>query len=336
VTGGRAPTGDVRRAGSRVATAPRPGSLHDRRRPDRRRRAAAAEEEEPPESAAFERTARAIGLVVAPITLITALLFYVGWVRTFSFFRLFGVNVQLLRYSNQDFMLRSVDSIFHPLGITFALCLLGWWAHAVVRWCIRNRGTQKALRAAGLTLVALGALGVGVGLLTVISPAALLVPTLVTPLLLGLGIVLVAYGHWLLRCLPGLQDPTRRRLPERGSPVELTLLSLLLVLCLFWATSEYVAATARGRAQYFAAGLAREPAVVIYSEKRLFLTGPGVYEESLPDQPNAAYRYRYSGLRLLVESQGRYFLLPAGWRPGAATLMLDHGAGMRIELMASG
>jgi hypothetical protein len=118
--------------------------------------------------------------------------------------------------------------------------------------------------------------------------------------------------------------------------VELTLVSLLLILCLFWATSEYVAATARGRALYFAAGLAREPSVVIYSDKRLFLAGPGILEEPLPDQPTAAYRYRYSGMRLLVESQGRYFLLPAGWRPGTATLMLDQGTGMRIELTANG
>ena len=35
-----------------------------------------------------------------------------------------------------------------------------------------------------------------------------------------------------------------------------------------------------------------------------------------------AYRYRYSGLRLLIRSGGKYFLLPGNWTRDAGTVIV--------------
>jgi hypothetical protein len=58
--------------------------------------------------------------------------------------------------------------------------------------------------------------------------------------------------------------------------------------------------------------------------KRLDIKASGVLERRLSGK-DLAYRYRYSGLRLLTHSGGKYFLLPASWRRsnGAAIILAD-------------
>lgn len=278
----------------------------------------------------FERTFQMIGLVAAPLTLITALLFYVGWVRTQYLFGHFGIDPALVGLSNQDYLLRSVDGIYAPAGLLLGLGLLGLWTHGLVRRLLVEAGRRHRVAALGTAVSTVGAIGFLIGAVALASPLSVPVQPLFAALLLGGGCIAVGYGRWLLRCLPGM----RRRpveLPGRR-PVELTLLSLLVVLSLFWAATEFAAAVGRGRAQAFASGLAARPGVVVYSAQRLFLTGPNILEEVLSDQPTAAYHYRYSGLRLLSESPSRLFLLPTAWTPGTATLVVDYGAGVRVDL----
>ena len=126
----------------------------------------------------------------------------------------------------------------------------------------------------------------------------MLVQPLFAALMLGGGCVAVGYRRWLLRCLPGMRSRPVQ-LPKRN-PAELALLCLLVVLSLFWAATEFAAAVGRGRGEVFASGLSNHPGVVVYSAQRLFLNGPGVREEMLSDQPTAAYRHRYSRLRLFA------------------------------------
>jgi hypothetical protein len=46
----------------------------------------------------------------------------------------------------------------------------------------------------------------------------------------------------------------------------------------------------------------------------------------------AAFRYCYSGLRLLIRAGGRLFLLPAGWTPGRdPVIVLPEGGSTRFE-----
>ena len=64
------------------------------------------------------------------------------------------------------------------------------------------------------------------------------------------------------------------------------------------------------------------PNVIIYSEHSLSLHAPGVREVRCADS-DTAYRYRYDGLKLVLESGDQYLFLPADWTPanGVAILM---------------
>jgi hypothetical protein len=280
----------------------------------------------------FEKAVQRIGLVAAPLTLITALLFYIGWARTDQVYEYFGVDLSLVGLSNQDYILRSVEGIYIPLGIILVLAFCGLLLHSFIRRFFVQARRRRAVLILGWILLSLGASAFLVGAIAVARPTAIPVYTLFVPLLLGLGIVALYYGRWLLRCFLGMRAQ-RPSFPAR-SPVELTLVSLLLVLSMFWAASEFAAAVGRGGAASFASGAGGRPDVVIYSAQRLFLNAPGVIEEPLPEQSEAAYRYKYSGLRLLSESKNRLFLLPAVWTPGTITFMIDYGPGMRIEFVS--
>jgi hypothetical protein len=72
--------------------------------------------------------------------------------------------------------------------------------------------------------------------------------------------------------------------------------------------------------------------VILYSVQPLGLDGPGVDYTSLPADPSR-FRFRYSGLKLLVRSGGKYFLVPAGWssRSGAPTFAIPDGDDIRVE-----
>jgi hypothetical protein len=78
-----------------------------------------------------------------------------------------------------------------------------------------------------------------------------------------------------------------------------------------------------------AQNLGARPAVTVFSARRLHLTG--VAEQEL-DGRDSAYRYRYAGLRMLIRSGGKYFLLPDGWIRGrGAAIVLSDGPSLRFE-----
>jgi hypothetical protein len=72
--------------------------------------------------------------------------------------------------------------------------------------------------------------------------------------------------------------------------------------------------------------------VTVYSARRLQLAGPTIRETELRG-PDAAYRFRYTGLKLVVRSGGKWFLLPSGWTPGngGAALLLPDTDELRVE-----
>ncbi|MFL6149675.1 MAG: hypothetical protein ACJ72I_19665 [Pseudonocardiaceae bacterium] len=55
-----------------------------------------------------------IGTVTSHVVLITALLYYFGWVYTHSFLGYFGIDPSLVGYNTADYVLRSMNVAFHP------------------------------------------------------------------------------------------------------------------------------------------------------------------------------------------------------------------------------
>jgi hypothetical protein len=283
----------------------------------------------------LERVVQVVTAIIAPTTVLTALLFYFGWIRTNALFQYFGVDATVLGFTTQDYLLRSTEALYVPLGTLLVVGLAGIWAHGQVEaWLARRRGglprrtalTVGAVGVVGLALFARGTAGVAV-------PGLSRNGFLVTPVCLGLGAILGAYAQWLWRRLrqpPGHRGGASR--PRWPGLVGLGLVAMLVVLSLFWATTDYARAYGRGRAVAYARDLAVRPGVVIYSAERLFLQGPGVREQALPAGEHASYRYRYSGLRLLTEAHGRLFLLPAGWTTtNGAAMVLAGDDQLRVE-----
>ena len=83
---------DARRGG-------RPGDEGEAQRP-----AATPVQPARPSTSGRPQRTRILGAVVAPTTLLTALLFYFGWSRAYWFYIYFGVNSTLLDLTTRDYV----------------------------------------------------------------------------------------------------------------------------------------------------------------------------------------------------------------------------------------
>ena len=92
----------------------------------------------------------------------------------------------------------------------------------------------------------------------------------------------------------------------------------------------------RQQAQVLAGDLSVRPSVTMDTKERLFFQFPGVYETGLPQKSKEPqFRYRYRGLRLLAQSNGRVFLIPDQWAPGNGNcLMLPVDSDTRFQFRA--
>lgn len=267
---------------------------------------------------------RILAAIIAPSSLITALAFYFGYSRTAAVASYFGIDPSVLGFSTQDYVLRSPDVFFIPLGALLASALVGLWVHGwVLDWLVPRRtflrAATAALIAVGGAAFVLGAVGASVGL-------PFDTPFLLVPLSPGIGVGLLHYGAAVRR--RGRSGGAR--VPSQAA-IRTTLVCLVMALSLFWSASEYAGALGRGRAEDLAAGLLTQPSTTLYSQQRLGIDAPGVVETRVGDA-DAAYRWRYRGLRLLIESGGNYFLLPSLWsrRRGVVIVVPDTHA-VRVD-----
>jgi hypothetical protein len=293
----------------------------------------AARPPEPPEetdpAGRLRSLLETVGRVVAPTTLITVLLFYFGWAQTNAVFLRFGIDQSALGLTVQDYLLRSVNSTVRPLAVLMLVAVAGLSVHlwlasrpAAHRWWV------AAAAAGGLLLLA--------GLSGLWGMVRYRTDFPVIPLSLGAGLGLLAYGGHLRA-----QDP-RRQPPAVAPPKALlaarrSVVAVFMTVMLFWTVAVYAEARGARQAGLIAATLYRRPDVTVYSAQRLHLGGPAVREVELAG-PEGAYRFRTSGLKLVIRSGGKWFLLPAGWtpdRPGAAILLPDRDD-LRVELAPGG
>jgi hypothetical protein len=274
-----------------------------------------------------------VGSIVAPVTLITALLYFFGWNRTNELYLRFGVDASMLRFSNQDNLTPSAEAIYVPLGAFLVALILSLWSHGIVLSWLRLQHRLGFLRGGVLVLVVVGLVLLARGVAGVLSPSLSSEDFLTTPLCLGAGTSCVAYGRYLWRRLQSLRVEDHSGEPPWLRTMGVSLVLMLIVLSVFWAATNYAQAYGRGRALHFAHNLNSRPGVIIYAKDRLFLAAPGIKEEELP-QANSAYHYRYTGLRLLIESGSKFFLLPTDWNPqeGSVIVLLDNDR-LRLELI---
>ena len=214
-------------------------------------------------------------------------------------------------------MLRSVDSLFVPL-LALLLVVLG----ALCLHVLIGRRRLDATAAPTAAAVGIGALFVGGMLawghglwssyvyLQALGPAV--------------GAILLAYAFTLLR--PGAASLTALRVVAG----EVVLVSL------FWATSEYADARGRALAAKLAADLKVNPQVTIFSKENLGIRAQDFGDPTCPlvqttRSPKAAYRYQYDGLTLLLRSGEMYFVTatPSAQGAGLADVVAGPGRARR-------
>lgn len=268
--------------------------------------------------------------VVAPTTLITALMFWFGWSHAYSYCMYFGVNSTLLDFTTQEYLMRSVDGLFVPATATAVLVLsvflLRQILHRLRPAALDEDEPSTVYRVAVWTGLAIGLLLSGIGLAAALGAWVLSLPY-ASALALAVGAVLVAWAIHVMRQWRGQDAQSGAGWVITEWATTFTIVSLAL----FWAVSDYSANVGTSEAQLTHAALASQPGVVLFSAKNLGLSRlPGVRPTTCSD-PDAAYRVRYDGLVLLFESGNQYMLLPRDWNPGLPSIVLPRTDTIRLE-----
>ncbi len=295
---------------------------------DPRRRARSLRPRSPQPTAPPQKRALAvIGTVVAPATLLVALMYVFGLLHAYWFFRRFGVDYTLMGMTTQDYLLRSVDGLFVPLVTASAVGLAVFWLGRCLPAALRSRARRipRSLVGAVGFVVATALLAVAVA--GILDPAWFDGSVAVPGLALTAAVVVFA----------ALSRP--RRSHHTPAPVlvaEWVAIFVLFSAGLYWAVTDYSASVGTERADELIAALPTWPDTVVYSEKSLNLALPGVQEHRCRDA-EGAYAFRYDGLKLILQSGGQLFLLPGQWVPeGGAAVVLPRTDALRLEFTGPG
>lgn len=287
------------------------------------------------------QVAGSVAQVVAPLSVLTALLFYFGYASSRARYLYFGIDVDTIGLSTQDYVMRSPEPLLTPLLVLALLAVVVAVVHERVGRRVqaalagaqdadpevakiaRHRLEQGSRRARAVVVTGDALLLVGV-LLLIGFPAwgDWAYYTLVTPLLMAAGTGLALYGRRIARSLsPG----------QPASGLVTVVLSVLLVISVFWATATFAEWSGRGAAREAARHLDRLPAVILDTTERLHLTARDVRETGLEVNEGQTFRYRYRDLRLLVQGEDRVFLVPEEWDASNSTLVVPMDDSVRLQ-----
>jgi hypothetical protein len=254
--------------------------------------------------------------VASPLAVGTVLLFYFGWVRTKTEAAALGYDSKILEFTTADYVVRSINVLSLPVVAVLVLALIVLRAH---RWLTIRLGPAGRLRLAHVLLRSwLFWLVVGVFLV-------LFLPSVATPALppvLTCAVASGLYGDHLRATV----EPDRRW----SLAVRIVVIALL-VIAVIADTERLARAMGEGLATSVVADPGQLAAVELYSAKDLALAVPNVTATRV-GQPDAAYRFHYSGLRLLQRSGDKYLLINDGWtRETGRVLLLRDSADIRLE-----
>jgi hypothetical protein len=291
--------------------------------------------------------------IIAPATLLSGLLFYFGYVSSRAQYEYFGIDVDTIGLSTQDYVMRSPQPLLVPLLVLTVLAVLALLAHAAITRRISGPDAEEGGPRRLNRYRQLVRRTVVVGLAVLVGGMALLLCypylrewalfALVTPVLIASGAALTGYGALIQarlqppRPLPGPDDEARHgRAQAANSLVALRryaggALVVVIVANIFWATATIAQWSGRGLAHYNATHLDRLPSTILDTQQRLFLRSPGVVETALPAAPGQTFRYRYRHLRLLIEGSDRMFLVPERWSASDSTLIVPLDGTVRVQ-----
>lgn len=276
---------------------------------------------------------QSIGAVVAPTTLITALLYYFGWARISAQAQYLGLDPSLLGYSTQDYLLRSISAAYVPFGASLIVALLLLVTDRWVKAQFERQQGSPILTWATRGLLLCGAVSLVAGWLgttAAVGPSSRV--RLLSPLGLVFGIGGMSYAVHLARKARQHTELRALETATRGAPsLEVILVAILLSLTVVWEVAVYANYIGIRHGEELVLRLNRRPTVTVLSSKRLNVNAPGVSETAI-EGPELAYAFRYTGLKLLSRTGGKYFLMSAAWsRLDGVTIVLPDSDLVRLE-----
>jgi len=283
----------------------------------------------------IDRVKDIIGLL-GPVTIISVLLVYFGYIGTRARFEYFGVNLDLADLSDRNLVLYGLEVAFVPAALIFLVMLFIVGIHTFVTWRLTQTRHARAGRVIGTIGVVVGLALIGRALIGIFVPdlARREVPG-TTALALAAGPTLLTYGLWAAAYSARRSNrrfafwyalPVMTRLRRIG----IAAVTGLVVAGLFWAANSFAWAYGSGRGYDDALGLPDRPEVILDSTLRITDLPAGVTETEVDGTPGA---YRYRGFRLLLSSGGQLFLVPGHWTADSHTVVIPAGAALSLQLV---
>jgi hypothetical protein len=282
------------------------------------------------------RVAGAIVAVIAPVTLITALAYYFGYRREEAFAGYFGIDPSALGFTTNDYVLRSVDALFVPITVLLLVAFGAVFLHALAGNRLKRVDLAPVAAVVGLCALILGiALLAGSPISSRYDYLQALGP--------AVGVALLVYA------LERTRSVSRHAL---GAAVFVGI--AVVLVSLFWATSDYADNRGRAEARQLARDITVRPSVTVFSKDDLDIhplaLGGGVEQGvqhgggcpliMVQKFRTGAYPFAYSGLTLLLQSGGNYFLTPTPEKPKTpwdptteAVFVIPNDNNVRVQLM---
>ncbi|MEO3868516.1 hypothetical protein ABGB18_06770 [Nonomuraea sp. B12E4] len=268
--------------------------------------------------------------IIAPTSLITALLFYFGYLATRARFEYFGVYLDLVNLSTPDLLLFGSEALYVPVVIVGLAVLVSTGLRLAVQWLLADPGRDTV--SGWVTLAVLL-----VSLLLLLRAVIGLAPQVarteypgITALSLTLGALLLTYCETLWRTLAARRPQAAWTPPPATVRTARLALIALMVAGLFWTANSFSFLYGNGQALNDAQNLPERPPVILDTHDPIQIPPKGVVHIALPDEK---FRHRYIGLRLLVESDKRLFLVPARWsRTTSRTIVIENSSDIRLQL----
>ena len=266
--------------------------------------------------------------LIGPTSVLTALLYYFGYVSAKSFYSYFGVSLSALDLSPTAYLINSADTLFQPVAVFLIVLISLFVIHGLLGLILGLAGETWG-GAAASCLIALSALLAVIGLWGLFRAWG----GTVAPISIAVSAALLEYGLWIALRYAAPAKAIEAAV-RRGANFRRGLILVLVLFSVFWAVT--VSAYSRGteRARVVERSLALQSQAVVYSDKELQLPSRAVGVARLSGK-DSAYKFRYNGLRPLLYSRDRWFLLPVDWtqESGATVLVIrDDPSHIRVDL----
>ncbi|WP_372661434.1 hypothetical protein [Amycolatopsis kentuckyensis] len=270
---------------------------------------------------------KVIAAVAANLALFSALLYFFGLVYTQQFFGYFRVHYTVLDQTAEEILARGAFGLHLPIGAAAGIGLVLFAVVRLARFLLPDRIRARLARFGPPVSTIAGLALVGVTVPDVLGGDLFDLYAGVPGLAFAAGVVLAVVG-WR-RWVPGTHAPA-------FLVAEWITTYLLVAFGLFWAVSDYSAQVGVREAFTTAARISALPAVTVYSERSLSLEADGV-RQVVCGQPEAAYQYRYTGLKLLLQSGGQYVFVTARWRASnGVSFVVPRSDALRLEFAPPG